>query len=129
MRMKLPRIVKDDNCLYLVQDISGMDLYDRSKAIVSFCDKETKLFEKEIDRTILEIFERNNIAIKDTKKATLKKAFERLSLLGKKIVVEDIYKNVSLYECVKIKETKLFVIWLEQKTYLQMGVFIKEERK
>ena len=127
--MNLAKIERDNDCVYMLQDISGLQGYDRAKAIVNFCDKETKIFEREIDRTILDIFEKNNIAVKDTKNDTLKRAFEKLGLLGKKIIVEDIYKNVSLYQCEKIKENKLFAIWLEDKSYLQMGVSIKEERK
>ena len=61
--MNLPKIERDDDCLYLVQDISGMEIYDKSKAIVNFCDKETKLFEKEIDKAIIDIFQANGINI------------------------------------------------------------------
>lgn len=127
--MNLPTITKDNECIYLTQDLSGMGVYDKAKAIVQFCDKETKLFEKEIDRVILEIFEKHNIIINDTKKETLKRAFEKLHCCGMTIKVEDIYKNIELYNSEKIKECKLFTIWLEENCYLQIGVSIKEERK
>ena len=61
--MSLPKICRDENCLYLIQDISGLDTYEKAKAIVNFCDKETKRFEKEIDTAILDIFEKNGINI------------------------------------------------------------------
>ena len=139
--MKLPEIYKEDNCLYLVQDISGMDLYDRSKAIVSFCDKETKLFEKEIDRAILEIFTKNGINISSTDKSVLKKALDLLKRNNKQIEIVDLYKyngeviDSEKYQIVKVKETKNhFTVLIETEWIsgiktetLQCGVMIIEK--
>ena len=123
----MTKITKDNNCLYLTQDLSGLGTYDKAKAIVNFCDKETKLFEKEIDRAIIEIFERNGIQIPNTDKSVLKLAFDLLKAKGIKIDVVDNYKNsVDLYNSELIKQTKLFSVWLEDETYLQVGVEIKE---
>ena len=129
--MKLATIYKDENCLYLTQDLSGMGTYDRAKAIVNFCDKETKLFEKEIDRAILEIFERNGINIPNTDKSVLKLAFDLLKSKGKDIMIINLYATnlKSIYQSQLVKETKLFTIWLEDNRYLQCGVEIKEIRK
>jgi hypothetical protein len=125
--MNLPKITKDNECLYLTQDISGMGLYEQSKAIVNFCDKETKLFEKEIDRAILDIFEKNGINIPNTQKSVLKLAFDLLKAKGKDIEVKDSYREqVDLYNSKLIRETKLFTIWLEDDTYLQCGIRIRE---
>lgn len=136
--MSLPRIYRDDNYLYLIQDISGLSLYDKSKAIVNFCDKETKRFEKEIDTAILEIFEKNGINIPNTEKSVLKLAFDLLKSKGKRIDVEDIYKQNDLQfeEGVLevINETKNhFIVALEtdiicgiKKEILQCGVQISE---
>ena len=125
----MTKITKDNNCLYLTQDLSGLGTYDKAKAIVNFCDKETKLFEKEIDRAIIEIFERNGIQIPNTDKSVLKLAFDLLKAKGIKIDVVDNYKNsTDLYNSELIKQTKLFSIWLEDNTYLQVGVEIKEIR-
>lgn len=90
--MGLPKIYREENCLYLVQDISGLTLYDKSKAIVNFCDKETKRFEKEIDSVILDIFERNGINIPTTDKNVLKLAFDLLKTKNKDIEIKDLYK-------------------------------------
>lgn len=125
--MSYAKVYKDNNCLYLTQDLSGLGTYDRAKAIIQFCDKETKLFEKEIDKAILEIFERNGINVPNTDKSVLKLAFELLKAKGKKIQVCDIYaKATDLYNSELIKQTKQFTIWLEDNTYLQVGVEIKE---
>ena len=132
--MNLPKIYKDENCLYLIQDVSEMGTYDKAKAIVNFCDKETKLFEKEIDKVILEIFERNGINIPNTDKSVLKKAFEWLKGNGKTISISDLFKNSQTDSCELIKETKNhFVVMLEteyvcgcKKEILQCGVEVKE---
>ena len=136
--MKLASIYKDEDCLYLIQDLSGMELYDYSKAIVNFCDKETKMFEKEIDRAILDIFEKNGISIPNTEKSVLKLAFDLLKSKGKNIDIVDLYKDVSTTDydenCRFIKKTKShFTIVLEtnwvggiQIITIQCGVQIKE---
>lgn len=127
--MNLPTISKDADCIYLTQDLQGMGTYDKSKAIVNFCDKETKSFEKEIDKVILSIFERNGINIPNTDKSVLKKAFATLNANGKNIEIKDLYKNRQLYNTVVIKETKNhFVVVLEEDRYLQCGIQVKEIR-
>lgn len=127
--MNLPTISKDADCIYLTQDLQGMGTYDKSKAIVNFCDKETKSFEKEIDKVILNIFERNGINIPNTDKSVLKKAFATLNANGKNIEIKDLYKNRQLYNTVVIKETKNhFVVVLEEDRYLQCGIQVKEIR-
>lgn len=125
--MSLPRITREDNCLYLTQDIVGMSTYERAKAIVSFCDKETKNFEKEIDKAILDILDKNGVNIPNTDKSVLKKAFEYLKANNKDIKVNDIYESITdLYNAELIKQTKLFTIWLEDDRYLQCGVEVEE---
>ena len=131
--MGLPRIVKEDNCLYLIQDIGGLDTYERSKAIVNFCDKETKRFEKEIDSVITDIFQQNGINIATTTKSVLKSAFDTLNAKGKTIEIVDLLKNS---ECELITTTKNhFNVMLETIRVadcygetLQCGVMV-EERK
>ena len=128
-------IYKDNNCLYLTQDLSGMETYDKAKAIVNFCDKETKLFEKEIDKEIIDIFERNGINIPNTDKSVLKLAFDLLKSKGKQVEIVDLFKDRKESELLeKIKETKNhFVVMLEtdyicgcEKVVIQCGVEIKE---
>ena len=125
--MNLPTITKDNNCIYLIQDLWGMDLYERSKAIVDFCNKETKLFEKEIDRLLLSVFERNGVNIYSTDKSVLKQAFDTLKANGKTIRISDLFKDIPLYDTEIVKETKNhFMVVLESKRYLQCGVHIQE---
>ena len=138
--MKLATIYKDDDCLYLTQDLSGMELYDFSKALVDFCDKETKSFEKEIDRAIIDIFERNGINIPSTDKSVLKLAFDLLKSKGVEIVIKDLYKHsgeiidLDTYHIVK-KTKNGFTVMLETNRVcgittktIQCGVEIKDKR-
>ena len=112
--MSLPKICRDENCLYLIQDISGLDTYEKAKAIVNFCDKETKRFEKEIDTAILDIFEKNGINIPNTDKSVLKLAFDLLKSKGKDIEIIDLYKDMPSSGCEFIKKTKNgFTVMLE----------------
>lgn len=125
--MNLAKIERDNDCVYMLQDISGLQGYDRAKAIVNFCDKETKIFEREIDRAILEILSRNGINVPSTDKSVLKLAFDQLKSKGKDIRVENNTEN--LYNCEKIKVCKLFTVYLEDDKYLQVAIRVKEKEK
>ena len=121
-----PKITREDNCIYLTQDIGGMNIYDRAKAIVNFVERETKELEKEIDNAILDIFEDNHIFIQSKRKSVLKKAFDTLNqIYHKDIKVRDLYKDKKdIYKTELIKTTDLFTIWLEDDTTLQVGIEI-----
>ena len=126
--MKLAKITKENNCLYLTQEIDTHNIYEKAKVIVNFCDKETKLFEKEIDRAILEIFERNGINVPSTNKSVLKLAFDLLNSKGKGIEITNLYTQTYM-GCITVKETDLFNIYMENdkdKEILEVGVEIKE---
>lgn len=126
--MNLPIIEKEDGVVWMLQDISGVNEYERAKAIVNFCDKESKLFEKVIDREIIAIFQQNGIEIPNTDKSVLKQAFDLLKTKGKGIEVEDMlkdYEKVIGLEFVKLTKGK-FVVALEDRTYLQCCVKVKE---
>ena len=126
--MKLATITKDNECLYLTQEIDTNNIYEKAKIIVKFCDKETKLFEKEIDRAILEIFERNGINIPNTSKSVLKLAFDLLKSKKKDIEIKNLFTQTYM-GCVEVRQTDLFGIYLESdngKDILQAGVSIRE---
>ena len=125
--MTIPEIKKDGDCIYMMQDIGGLTGYERAKAIVNFCDKETKLLEKEVDRVILEILSRNGIDVPSNDKSVLKKAFAYLNANGKEIIIEN-NMGITMFRCDPIKTTKYFCIYLEDDRYLQTGVRVKERK-
>ena len=135
--MSFAKVYKEDDCLYLVQDISGLSTYEKAKAIVIFCDKETKRFEKEIDSAILEIFERNGINVPSTDKSVLKLAFGTLKSKKKTIEIIDQFKGTQESQTFElIRQTKNhFYVMLEtdyvcgcKKEILQCGVKVKEKK-
>jgi hypothetical protein len=126
--MKLATITKDNNQLYLTQEIDTNNIYEKAKTIVNFCDKETKLFEKEIDRAILDIFSRNGIEIPNTKKSVLKLAFGWLKDKGKEIVITNVFTQTYM-GCILVRKNDLFNVYMENdngKEILQCGVCIEE---
>ena len=126
--MNLPKIERENNTLWLIQDLSDMGIYDKAKAIVTFCDRETKLFEKEIDRAILEIFEKNGINVPSTEKSVLKLAFDLLKAKGTSIEIVDNFKNTKLDNCELVKLTRnQFTVVLEDDKFIQCCVRIKEK--
>ena len=124
------KITQDNNCYYMVQDLQGLGTYDRAKAIVQFCDKETKEFEKVIDRAILDIFEKYGINVPNTTKSVLNRAFDYLNDNGIDIKIENLYTSNSktYYSCELVKQTNWFTIYIEDNRFIQCGVEIKEIR-
>ena len=126
--MKLATITKDNDCIYLTQEIDTNNIYEKAKIIVKFCDKETKLFEKEIDRAILDIFEQNGINIPNTNKSVLKQAYDLLKGTGKDIEITDLFTQTYM-GCVRVKQNDLFGVYLENdnnKDIIECGVEIRE---
>ena len=119
---------KDQNCLYMVQDLQGLDEYERITTTDNFVKKETKLFERMIDTEIVKIFQANGIKIYSTDKSVLNRAFDTLKQKGKLISITDIYEKDKIFGCVKVCEsnrTCMFNVWLEDDRYLQVGVLIE----
>ena len=110
----------------MTEDLCNLKGYDRAKAIVNFCDKETKNFEKIIDRAILDIFERNGINIPNTNKGVLQIAFDLLKSKGTTICINDVYHENETFNAEVIKQDKLFTIVLVEDRYLECGIELKE---
>ena len=125
--MNLPRIDQEQDTIYMLQDIGESTIYEKAKAIVNFVDKESKEFEKRLDRAMIDILERNGIKVPSTDKSVLKLAYEVLKGKGKDIEIVDTlldYKSLGL-EYVATAKGK-FTIALESGRYLQCCVIIKE---
>lgn len=128
--MNLPRIDQEQDTIYMLQDIGGSTIYEKAKAIVNFVDKESKEFEKRLDRAMIDILERNGIKVPSTDKSVLKLAYEVLKGKGKDIEIVDTlldYKSLGL-EYVATTKGKI-TIALESGRYLQCCVMIKEIKK
>ena len=128
--MNLPVIEIEENCVWMIQDLTDATIYQKAKAIVNFCDKEIKEFEKAIDREILRVFARNGVNVPSTDKSVLKLAFGVLKGKGKTIDIIDQLKNYKyLDNCELVKTTKQGLsIILEDNTHLQCCVIIEEKK-
>lgn len=109
----------------MTESIKGLGTYDKAKRIVNFVDKETKNFEKDIDRAILDIFERNGINIQTTDKSVLKQAFAILNRANKDIEIVDLYKNMPIDNIIAYSKNKLTITLDDD--YLECGVQIVEK--
>lgn len=126
-------LIKDCNCFYLIMNISGLSLYQKTKAIDRFIKHETKILENCVENEIRAIFSRNGIFVQETDKNAVEGLFSALNQKGKGIELVDIYKNreIANSTCVGMSPNKMSV-WLEDDATLQCGIEVKEidiERK
>lgn len=124
---RLPKILIQDDTIFLTLDLKGLDLYQRGKAIRTFINSDTKIVEDYADTMIRAIMKRNGINIYGNDKSVLKGAFDRLKAKGKDIEVIDYYKNLDLERCEVLATTKTqMTIMLEDNRYLNVDVVVKE---
>ena len=125
--MTTPQIYKDFNSFYLIQDLQGLDTYEKTKAINKFVSKSTKLLEMYLDSEIEKIFADNFILIRNNDKESIKKAFSELRQQGKRIEILDLFSGKDFYKCEYIHTTigKMTIV-LEENRYLQCGCRVNE---
>lgn len=110
---------------YLHQDISGMSLYQRTKAIDRFVHYETKILEQCIENEIKDIFRRNGISVLGTQDSALKLAFTQLNGKNKSIAIVDRYKDINFENIVGVSDNHMTVI-LEDDYMLSCAMEVKE---
>ena len=126
--MTTPQIYNDHNSFYLVQDLQGMDTYEKTKAISKFVSKSTKLLEMYLDSELEKIFANNFILIRNNDKESIKRAFSQLKALGKQIEILDLFSGKEFYKCEFIHRTKgKMTIVLEESRYIECGIKIIEK--
>ena len=82
--------------IYVIsQNIQGLSLYERSKAIHRFIEKETKVLETCIENDLRAILIGYGIIPKDGIESALTEAFFNLHSLGKDIVIYDRYNELN----------------------------------
>lgn len=123
--MTTPQIYNDHNSYYLIQDIQGLDRYQRAKAISNFVSKSTKLLEMYLDSEIEKIFADNFILIRNNDKESIKRAFRELRQRGKQIEILDLFSGKKFYKCEYITTTKgKMTVVIEEDKCLEAGVRI-----
>lgn len=125
--MTTPQIYNDHNSYYLIQDIQGLDRYQRAKAINNFVTKGTKLLEMYLDSEIEKIFADNFILIRNTDKESIKRAFRELRQRGKQIEILDLFSGKEFYKCEYITTTKgKMTVVIEEDKYIEAGIKVNE---
>lgn len=125
--MEKVRLKRDGDTFYLYQNLKGLDLYQKSKAIERFLKTETKVLENCIDARIREIFAQNGINVYDTDKSVLNRLFDTLKTKGKEIKVIDIYANTEYDNAVVVGVSKnQMTAILEDDYMLSCGIEVKE---
>lgn len=121
------RLYQDNNCFYLLQNLNGMYLYQRTKAKEKFIKHETKILEQCVENAIREIFAKNGINIYDTEESSLNRAFSELNAKGKDIKITDLYRDRIEYHCMLIGcSPNKMTCWLEDGDLLQCGIQVEE---
>lgn len=121
--MTTPQIYSDYNSYYLIQDLQGLNKYQRAKAIDKFVSKGTKLLEMYLDSELEKIFAENHILFRYTDKATLNRAYNELNKRGKGIWITDLFGGKDFYKCEHLITTnsKMTII-IEEDRYIETGV-------
>ena len=79
---------------YMYQDLMGLNLYDRTKAIERFINNATKTLEIAISNDLREILRKNGIIPQDGSESALKRAFDKLEDKGYEIAIIDRYYQI-----------------------------------
>ena len=120
------KLYQEDNCYYLLQDISGLTLYQKTKVIDKFIKQEAKVLENCVENELRAIFSRFGINIQETDNQALEHAFDTLNSKGKAIKITDLYKDRVLYHCVQVGTSpNKMSVWLENGYLLQCGIAIE----
>lgn len=120
-------IVRDNDCIYLIQDLAGLNTYEKVRAIDRFVRLETLTLERQANRVIKALFRKNGINIAEESESVLKSQLDALNGKGKDIVITDLYSNGEYYRCEHVGTSKNHMnVYLEDDRYLQCGIEIKE---
>lgn len=82
--------------IYVIsQSIKGLSIYEKSKAINHFIEKETKVLETCIENDLRAILISYGIIASDGSESALNEAFYKLRALGKDIAIYDRYNELN----------------------------------
>lgn len=79
----------------LSQSLTGLDEYEKAKAITKFINNETKVLETSVDTYIRQVLYKNGIVPSDGSDVALFQAFTKLQINGKSIDIVDRYSNLA----------------------------------
>ena len=119
-----PIITKENNCFYLSQDLSGMDLYERTRAIKRFVNSDTKILEECVNNEIKTLFKAKGINAYSNDESVLKSALDTFKRIYGDIDIVDIFKN-PVERCEKVDNKNGITIVIEDNRFIVCGMEIK----
>jgi len=102
---------RDYKIYYMHQDISGLELYDRAKAIERFVNNATKTLETLISNDLRHFLRRYGIIPYDGSEKSLEKAFLQLEQKGKDLVIIDRYYQIEDERVIALSPNQMTVIY------------------
>ena len=111
---------------YMYQDLMGLNLYDRTKAIERFINNATKTLEIAISNDLREILRKNGIIPQDGSESALKRAFDKLEDKGYAIAIIDRYYQIEDERIIGESPNQMTVI-MEDKFIIGCSMEIKLE--
>ena len=119
-----PTITNENNCFYLSQDLSGMDLYERTRAIKRFVNSDTKILEECVNNEIKALFKAKGINAYSNDESVLKSALDTFNRQYGTITIVDLFKN-PVERCEKIDNKNDITIVIEDNRFIVCGMEIK----
>ena len=122
-----PKILIQDNTIFLTMDLKGLDLFERGKVIRRFVNSDTRVLEDYADRLCKIILKRYGINVKDTTDIAYEQALDNFKALGKELRVVDFYKDTNLDNCELVQRSKnKITVLIESNRYLMAGIEVRE---
>lgn len=113
---------------YMYQDLMGLNLYDRTKAIERFINNATKTLEIAISNDLREILRKNGIIPQDGSESALTRAFDKLEDKGYKIAIIDRYYQIEDERIIGESFNEMTII-LEGENLISCSIEIRLEQK
>lgn len=126
--MNSVKLLQYDNTFCLTQDLTGLNLYQRTKAIKQFIKSETKILEECVDNYIRAIFAKNGINVYETTESALNERFSALKRKGIEISIIDRYKNLQEGVIIGITDSEITCV-IDDDNVISCAIEIKEVKK
>ena len=111
---------------YMYQDLMGLNLYDRTKAIERFINNATKTLEIAISNDLRDILRKNGIIPQDGSESALKRALDKLEDKGYAIAIIDRYCQIEDERIIGESPNQMTVI-MEDKFIIGCSIEIRLE--
>lgn len=120
-----PTIYRDNNCFYLIQDLQGLDLYERTRAIKRFISSDIKILEECVNTEIKALFKAKGINVYSSDESVLKRAYSEYTSKYGELSIVDLFKD-EIDHCEIVQQKDNLTIVIEDDRYLQCGIQLKE---